>query len=72
MAQELEARTERLASCLAGITGDLDGVKQQTEELSHAVGDHHAALGVADSRFKELVGQVQQIESTITQIPDVR
>ena len=68
VAQELEARTERLASCLAGITGDLDGVKQQSEELSHALGNHHGALGVADSRFKELVGQVKQIESTITQI----
>ena len=33
VAQELEARTERLASCLLGITGDLDGVKHQSERL---------------------------------------
>ena len=34
-AQELEARTERLASCLT-MTGDLEGLKQRTDSLAHA------------------------------------
>ena len=47
VAQELEARTartERLASCLSGITGDLDGVKHHTERLLNVASDHHVAL----------------------------
>ena len=46
VAQELEARTERLASCLSRITGDLDGVKHQTQRL-------HVALHNANGKIKE-------------------
>ncbi|CAE7929218.1 unnamed protein product, partial [Symbiodinium necroappetens] len=66
VAQELEARTERLASCLSGITGDLDGVKHQTERLLNAASDHHVALNNANGKFKELGEQIQQIESAVT------
>ncbi|CAE6971992.1 GIP [Symbiodinium sp. CCMP2592] len=68
VAQELEARTERLASCLSGITGDLDGVKHQSERLLNAASDHHAALNNANNKFKELEEQIQQIESAVTQL----
>ena len=54
VAQELEARTKRLASCLSGITGDLDGVKHQTQRLLNAASDHHVALHNANGKIKEL------------------
>ena len=66
VAQELEARTERLASCLSGITGDRDGVKPQTERLLNAASDHHVALNNANGKFKELGEQIQRIESAVT------
>ena len=68
VAQELEARTERLAACLSGITGDLDGVKHQSERLLNAASDHHVALNNANDKFKELEEQIQQIESAVTQL----
>ncbi|CAE7468011.1 unnamed protein product [Symbiodinium sp. CCMP2592] len=68
VAQELEARTERLASCLSGITGDLDGVKHQSERLLTAASDHNVALNNANDKFKQLDEQIQQIESAVTQL----
>ena len=66
VAQELEAKPERLASCLSGITGDLDGVKHQTERLLNVASDHHVAFNNANGKFKELAEQIQQIESAVT------
>ena len=41
VASELEARTERLASCLLSLTNDMEGMRLQSDTLFRAANEHH-------------------------------
>ena len=55
VASELEARTERLASCLLSLTNDLEGTRLQADTLTNA-----------DNKLAELFTRVQQIEQALS------
>ncbi|CAE7510622.1 unnamed protein product [Symbiodinium sp. CCMP2592] len=63
VAQELEARTERLASCLSGITGDLDGVKHQSERQVTFESTMETRLGALENQIIQLRAQAASADA---------
>ena len=66
VASELEARTERLASCLLSLTNDLEGTRLQADTLFRTANEHHGFLTNADNKLAELFTRVQQIEQALS------
>ena len=66
VASELEARTERLASCLLSLTNDMEGLRLQSDTLFRTANEHHGVLTTADSRLSDLFTRVQQIEQALS------
>ena len=66
VASELEARTERLASCLLSLTNDMEGMRLQSDTLFRTANEHHGFLKNADNKLSELFTRVQQIEQALS------
>ena len=68
VAMELEYRTEKLASCVKALTGDVEGIKQQHDILIGATREHQSALGSVGGTINSLTERMQHLETAIAHI----
>ena len=68
VASELEARTDRLASCVMSLTNDIEGLRIQSETLFRTANEHRGFLSQADSKLTEVMTRVQQFEQAVSAI----
>ena len=66
VASELEARTERLATCLLSLTNDMEGMRLQSDTLFRTANEHHVFLTNTDNKLSGLFTRVQQIEQALS------
>ena len=65
---ELEYRTEKLASCVKALTGDVEGIKQQHDILIGVMREHQSALGSVGGTINSLTERMQHLETAIAHI----
>ena len=68
VASELEARTDRLASCVMSLTNDIEGLRIQSETLFRTADEHRGFLSQADSKLTEVITRMQQFEQAVSAI----